>query len=83
MDEKRGFISIRKKMMVVFAVLITVTGDVYKRQHDKHENAEMHKTCISAFYNFVWKGEMCIRDSLSGNVPWEVFCTYFPSSWRL
>lgn len=26
MDEKRGFISIRKKMMVVFAVLITVTG---------------------------------------------------------
>lgn len=26
MDEKRGFISIRKKMMVVFVVLITVTG---------------------------------------------------------
>ncbi len=26
MDEKRGVISIRKKMMVVFAVLITVTG---------------------------------------------------------
>lgn len=26
MDEKRGFISIRKKMMIVFAVLITVTG---------------------------------------------------------
>lgn len=25
MDEKRGFISIRKKMMVVFVVLITVT----------------------------------------------------------
>ena len=28
MDEKRGFISIRKKMMVVFVVLITVTGIV-------------------------------------------------------
>lgn len=26
MDEKRGFISIRKKMMVVFVVLITITG---------------------------------------------------------
>ena len=26
MAEKRGFVSIRKRMMVVFAVLITVTG---------------------------------------------------------